>query len=68
MIELRCQSVIVQSGIRMHHSGNNDPMAEHYDFSEEILKEELTLKRQAFTAHEDSIMAQVAIIKRRSLS
>lgn len=50
----------------MHHSGKeSDPMAEHYDFSDEILKEEMTLKRQAFTAHEESIMAQVALIKRK---
>jgi len=50
----------------MHHSGKeNDPMAEHYDFSEEILKEEMTLKCQAFTAHEESIMAQVVLIKRK---
>lgn len=50
----------------MHHSGNErDPMAEHYDFSEEILKEEMTLKRQAFAAHESSIMSQVALIMRK---
>lgn len=50
----------------MHHSDKESgPMAEHYDFSEEILKEEMTLKRQAFTAHESSIMAQVALIKRK---
>ncbi|HEN5014670.1 recombinase [Klebsiella pneumoniae] len=50
----------------MHHSDKeSDPMAEHYDFSDEILKEEMTLKRKAFTAHEDSIMAQVALVKRK---
>lgn len=51
----------------MHHSDReNDPMAEHYDFSDEILKEEMTLKRQAFMAHEESIMTQVAILKRNA--
>lgn len=50
----------------MHHSDrDNDPMADHYDFSDEILKEEMTLKRQAFTAHEESIMTQVALLKRK---
>ncbi|NEG58230.1 recombinase [Pantoea agglomerans] len=51
----------------MHHSDKeSDPMAEHYDFSDEILKEEMKLKRQAFTAHEDSIMVQVALLKRKT--
>lgn len=40
------------------------PMAEHYDLSDEILKEKMTPKRPASTVHTDSIMAQVALIKR----
>lgn len=44
----------------MHHSDKvADPMGEHYDFSDEILQEEMELKRQAFTAHENSILGQV---------
>lgn len=50
----------------MHHSDNkSDPMAEHYDFSEEILNEEMALKRQAFEAHETSILANVALLRRK---
>ncbi|EDX28955.1 hypothetical protein AB01_2947 [Escherichia coli 2-177-06_S1_C1] len=40
-------------------------MAEHYDFSDEILQEEIALKREAFEAHERSILAQVALLRRR---
>ncbi|MBK5075151.1 recombinase [Budviciaceae bacterium CWB-B4] len=51
----------------MHHSDREaDPMGEHYDFSEEILQEEIALKRTAFEAHERSILTQVALIRRRS--
>lgn len=51
----------------LHHSSKaNDPMAEHYDFSDEILQEEIALKREAFEAHERSILAQAALIRRRS--
>ncbi|MGJ0579284.1 recombinase [Xenorhabdus bovienii] len=51
----------------MHHSDkNSDPMAEHYDFSDEILQEEISLKRQAFEAHEFSIMTQVTLLRRKS--
>ncbi|ELI9033887.1 tyrosine-type recombinase/integrase [Morganella morganii] len=46
----------------LHHSNKDeDPMGEHYDFSDEILNEEMTLKRMAFNAHEESVMAQVAL-------
>lgn len=32
----------------LHHSNKDeDPMGEHYDFSDEILNEEMTLKRMA---------------------
>lgn len=48
----------------LHHSDKSaDSMAEHYDFSDEVLQEEILLKRQAFEAHEASIMAQVAAVK-----
>ncbi|MGR3754965.1 tyrosine-type recombinase/integrase [Edwardsiella anguillarum] len=51
----------------LHHSNKgDDPMAEYYDFSDEILQEEMALKRLAFQAHEDSILAQVALIRRRN--
>ncbi|MBK5145875.1 recombinase [Budviciaceae bacterium BWR-B9] len=54
------------SQLCMHHSDRkDDPMGEHYDFSDEITQEEMKLKRIAFEAHEASIMAQVALIKRR---
>ncbi|MDO6525409.1 hypothetical protein Q4519_06900 [Motilimonas sp. 1_MG-2023] len=54
------------SQICLHHSDRSiDPMAEHYDFSDEILQEEMALKRQAFGAHESSIMAQVALQRRK---
>lgn len=54
------------SQLCLHHSDkSSDPMAEHYDFSDEVLQEEMTLKRQAFEAHESSIMAQVALQRRR---
>ncbi|MCW7547121.1 integrase family protein [Photorhabdus sp. APURE] len=50
----------------MHHSNkNSDPMAEHYDFSDEILQEEISLKRQAFEAHENSIMTHVTLLRRK---
>ncbi|EFE2639493.1 tyrosine-type recombinase/integrase [Escherichia coli] len=50
----------------LHHSSkSDDPMAEHYDFSDEILQEEIALKREAFEAHERSILAQVALLRRR---
>jgi integrase len=52
----------------LHHSNKTpDPMAEHYDFSDEILQEEITLKRQAFEAHEASILTQVALIRKKRL-
>lgn len=55
------------SKLCMHHSDKGiDQMAEHYDFSDEILQEEMALKRQAFEAHESSILAQVALLRRRS--
>lgn len=51
----------------MHHSDlNADKMAEHYDFSDEILHEEMALKRQAFEAHENSILTKVALLRRKS--
>lgn len=54
------------SQLCLHHSDRSaDPMAEHYDFSDEILQEEMALKRQAFEAHEASILAQVALVRRR---
>ncbi|WP_217898167.1 tyrosine-type recombinase/integrase [Zobellella denitrificans] len=54
------------SQLCLHHSDKSaDPMAEHYDFSDEILQEEMALKRQAFEAHEASILAQVALVRRR---
>lgn len=40
-------------------------MAEHYDFSDEILNEEMALKRIAFEAHEQSVLAQVALSRRK---
>ncbi len=50
----------------LHHSNKgDDPMAEHYDFSDEILHEEMALKREAFEAHERSILAQAALVRRR---
>lgn len=50
----------------LHHSSkSDDPMAEHYDFSDEILQEEIALKREAFEAHERSILAQAALLRRR---
>ena len=50
----------------LHHSSkSDDSMAEHYDFSDEILQEEIALKREAFEAHERSILAQAALIRRR---
>lgn len=50
----------------LHHSDKSeDPMAEHYDFSDEILQEEIALKRQAFEAHENSILTQVALLRRK---
>lgn len=55
------------SQLCLHHSDkSSDPMAEHYDFSDEILQEEMTLKRQAFEAHESSIMMQVALQRRKA--
>ncbi|HED1914418.1 TPA: tyrosine-type recombinase/integrase [Kluyvera cryocrescens] len=48
----------------LHHScKSDDPMAEHYDFSDEILQEEIALKREAFEAHEQSILARVKFFK-----
>lgn len=48
----------------LHHSSkSDDPMAEHYDFSDEILQEEIALKREAFEAHEQSILARVKFLK-----
>lgn len=53
------------SQLCLHHSDKSlDPMAEHYDFSDEILQEEMALKRIAFSAHEDSILAEVALYRR----
>ena len=50
----------------MHHSDKGaDPMGEHYDFSDEILHEEMALKRLAFESHEASILTQVALIRKR---
>lgn len=50
----------------LHHSDKStDPMAEHYDFSDEILNEEMALKRQAFEAHETSILAQAALLRKK---
>lgn len=50
----------------MHHSDkSDDPMGEHYDFSDEILNEEIALKRLAFEAHETSILAQVALLRKK---
>lgn len=50
----------------LHHSDRSeDRMAEHYDFSDEILQEEIALKRQAFEAHENSILTQVALLRRK---
>ncbi|WP_273803571.1 tyrosine-type recombinase/integrase [Providencia rettgeri] len=50
----------------LHHSDKrDDPMAEHYDFSDEIMQEEIALKRQAFEAHENSILTQVTLQRRR---
>ncbi len=50
----------------LHHSDSKaDPMAEHYDFSVEILQEEMALKRIAFEAHEQSILAHVALVRRK---
>ncbi|MDC9593543.1 recombinase [Xenorhabdus sp. IM139775] len=55
------------SQLCMHHSDNrSDPMGEHYDFSDEILQEEIALKRLAFEAHENSIMAQAALLRRKN--
>ncbi|CDG20649.1 Site-specific recombinase, phage integrase family [Xenorhabdus poinarii G6] len=55
------------SQLCMHHSDSrSDPMGEHYDFSDEILQEEIALKRLAFEAHENSIMAQAALLRRKS--
>lgn len=49
----------------LHHSDRSvDPMAEHYDFSDEIMHEEMALKRIAFGAHEDSILAEVALCRK----
>lgn len=54
------------SQLCMHHSNKgDDPMAEHYDFSDEILNEEMALKRTAFEAHEASILAQVALLRKK---
>lgn len=48
----------------LHHSSkSDDPMAEHYDFSDEILQEEIALKREAFEAHERSILAHVRLLR-----
>ncbi|MFD2179557.1 recombinase [Veronia pacifica] len=48
------------SQLCLHHSDKHaDPMAEHYDFSDEITQEELALKKVAFTAHEESILSKV---------
>ncbi|HFF8940538.1 tyrosine-type recombinase/integrase [Serratia marcescens] len=50
----------------MHHSDKeSDPMGEFYDFSDEILNEEMALKRLAFEAHETSILAQVALLRKK---
>jgi integrase len=55
------------SQLCLHHSDNrSDPMGEHYDFSDEILQEEIALKRQAFEAHENSIMTNVTLLRRKS--
>lgn len=55
------------SQICLHHSDKSlDPMADHYDFSDEVLQEEMILKRQAFGAHESSIMTQVALQRRKA--
>ncbi|MGF6559253.1 integrase [Erwinia aphidicola] len=49
----------------MHHSDKkSDPMAEHYDFSDEILNEEMMLKELAFKAHEKSFLSLVALLKK----
>ncbi|AIN12727.1 MULTISPECIES: tyrosine-type recombinase/integrase [Yersinia pseudotuberculosis complex] len=54
------------SQLCMHHSDKGaDPMGEHYDFSDEILHEEMALKRLAFESHEASILTQVALIRKR---
>lgn len=54
------------SKLCMHHSDSkSDPMGEHYDFSDEILQEEIALKRIAFEAHENSILAQVSLLRRK---
>ena len=48
------------SKLCMHHSDKaRDPMAEHYDFSDELSNEEMELKRIAMTAHDSSIMEKV---------
>lgn len=55
------------SQLCMHHSdGKADPMAEYYDFSDEILQEEIALKRLAFEAHEASILQRVALIRKKA--
>lgn len=54
------------SKLCLHHSDKSvDQMAEHYDFSDEILQEEMALKRQAFEAHESSILSHVALLRRK---
>ncbi|KMV68816.1 recombinase [bacteria symbiont BFo2 of Frankliniella occidentalis] len=50
----------------LHHSDKSaDPMAEHYDFSDEILQEEMALKKTAFEAHEASILTQVILLRKK---
>lgn len=53
------------SKLCLHHSDkSSDKMAEHYDFSEEILQEEMELKRLAFEAHEQSILSKAILLKK----
>lgn len=54
------------SALCMHHKLDSDPMAEHYDFSDEILQEEMSLKRMAFTAHAESILCAVALERKKA--
>ncbi|OOE36977.1 recombinase [Salinivibrio kushneri] len=53
------------SALCMHHKIDRDPMAEHYDFSDEILQEEMALKRVAFQAHAESILENAALLRRK---
>lgn len=51
----------------LHHAGkSDDPMAEYYEFFDEILQEEIALKRYAFKAHEWIMLAQASLLRRMS--